>query len=106
MLVLKKDGIFRQDNKEEQYIKLLNTIVSSIQNEVEIIFDAFNKKDFEFKIIESFKLNENVISIEPRDSFDEAGIQFVDNLCSVIRQSFSNDKNEFYLLIKDNVIQV
>ena len=51
-------------------------------------------------------LDKNVISIQPRNSFDEAGIQFVDNLCSVIRHSFSDDNNEFYLLIKENVIRV
>lgn len=50
-------------------------------------------------------MNENVISIQYRNFFDEAEIQFVDNLCSVIRQSFSDDKNEFYLLIKNNVKQ-
>lgn len=103
---LKKEETFNQQRKEKQYIKLLNTIVSSISDDIHIIFDAFNKKDFETNIIESIKTNKNVISIQPRNSFDEAGIQFVDNLCSVIRQSISDDSNEFYLLIKDNVIQV
>lgn len=103
---LKKDGVFNQDRKETQYIKLLNAIVASISDDIDIIFDAFNKQDFETKIIESIKINKNVISIQPRDSFDEAGIQFVDNLCSAIRHSLSDDKNEFYLLIKENVIRV
>lgn len=103
---LKKDGVFNQDRKETEYIRLLNAIVASISDDIDIIFDAFNKQDFETKIIESIKINKNVISIQPRDSFDEAGIQFVDNLCSAIRHSLSDDKNEFYLLIKENVIQV
>lgn len=103
---LKKEGVFNQELKEAQYIKLLNMIVGAISEDIDILFDAFNKKDFENQIIETIKLNNHVTSIQPRDSFDEAGIQFVDNLCSVIRQSFSDDKNEFFILIKNNVIQV
>lgn len=103
---IKKGDVFNQKQKENQYIQLLNNIVLSIPYDIEIIFDSFNKKDFENKIIHFIELNENVISIQPRNSFDEAGIQFVDNLCSVIRRSFLDDKNEFYLLIENNVIQV
>lgn len=38
--------------KEERYIYLLNNIVSFIKENVDIIFDSFNKIDFEKKIIE------------------------------------------------------
>lgn len=103
---LKKDGNFNQNEKEVQYIKLLNNIVSSISDDIDIIFDTFNKKDFETKIIESLIIKENVISIQPKNSFDEAGIQFVDNLCSVVRKSLSEKENEFFIIIKNNLIQV
>lgn len=103
---LKKDWNFNQNEKEVQYIKLLNNIVSSISDDIDIIFDTFNKKDFETKIIESLIIKENVISIQPKNSFDEAGIQFVDNLCSVVRKSLSEKENEFFIIIKNNLIQV
>lgn len=103
---IKKEGHFNQIKKEEQYIELLNNIVSSINEEIEIIFDAFNKKDFEQNIINQISLNTNIFKIEPRNSFDEPGIQFVDNLCSVIRLSCLEQKNNFYSIIKENVIRV
>ena len=38
----------------------------------------------------------------PRDSQLEPGLQFVDNVCSIIRQNLSEiNKNNFYDLIKD-----
>ena len=61
---IKKEDIFNQARKETQYIKLLNTIVSSISDDIEIIFDAFNKEDFETKIIESIKVSELPPAIE------------------------------------------
>lgn len=103
---VKKDGYFNQIMKEEQYIYLLNNIVSFIKENVDIIFDSFNKIDFEEKIIESISKHPNVISIQSRNSFDEPGIQFVDNLCSVIRLSYLDSKNHYYSIIKDKVIQV
>lgn len=92
--------------KEKQYIYLLNNIVSFIKENIDIIFDSFNKIDFEQKIIESISKHPNVISIQPRNSFDEPGIQFVDNLCSVIRLSYLDSKNHYYSIIKDKVVQV
>ena len=89
-----------------QPIKLLNNIVSSISEDIEIIFDSFNKADFERNIIESISKCSNVISIQSKNSFEEPGIQFVDNLCSVIRLSCLESKNDFYSIIKGNVIQV
>ena len=77
---IKKEGYFNQIKKEEQYIKLLNNIVSSISEDIEIIFDSFNKSDFERNIIDRINKCSNVLNIQSRDSFDEPGIQFVDNL--------------------------
>lgn len=103
---LKKGENFNQSMKEEQYINLLNNIVSFIKKDVDIIFDSFNKADFEQKIIESISQHSNVISIQSKNSFDDPGIQFVDNLCSVIRLSYLDSKNYYYSIIGDKVIQV
>ena len=103
---IKKNHQFNQCEKEEQYIYLLDRIVSSIPHNVEIIFDAFNKVDFEDNIIEYIGKKENVLNIESRNSYDEPGIQFVDNLCSVIRLSYLDSKNNYYQIIKDKVSQV
>lgn len=103
---IKKEGYFNQIKKEEQYIKLLNNIVSSISEDIEIIFDSFNKSDFERNIIDRISKCSNVLNIQSRNSFDEPGIQFVDNLCSVIRLSCLESKNDYYSIIKENVIQV
>lgn len=103
---IKKEQHFNQAIKEMQYVKLLSNIVSSIDMEITIIFDAFNKKDFEQNIVETIKEYTHVMAIEPRDSFDEAGLQFVDNLCSAIRLSYLDNQNEYYKLIKKNIIEV
>lgn len=48
--VYKKDGNkFNQDIKERIYLQLLNNIVLNIDEQIDIIFDTFNKKDFEEK---------------------------------------------------------
>lgn len=103
---IKKDHQFNQFEKEEQYICLLDNIVSSISHDIEVIFDAFNKTDFENRIVEHIGEKNNILSIEPRNSYDEPGIQFVDNLCSVIRLSYLDSKNNYYQIIKDKVTQV
>lgn len=102
----KKEGCFNQAMKEEQYIYLLNNIVSYIGYNIDIIFDSFNKLNFEQKIIELIGQHPNVVSIKSKDSFDEHGIQFVDNLCSVIRLFHKDCKNHYYSIIKDKVIKV
>ena len=43
----------------------------------------------------------NVLNIQSRDSFDGPRIQFVDNLCSVIRLSCLESKNDYYSIIKE-----
>lgn len=45
----KDDNKFNQDTKEQIYIRLLNNIVSNIDTHTDIIFDTFNKQDFEKK---------------------------------------------------------
>lgn len=102
----KKDTYFNQDMKEKVYIKLLNNIVASINEPIEIIFDTFNKKDFEQKIIQDISKNSHVMKIKDSDSRMEAGLQFIDNLCSVIRISKKETNYDFYQLIKHNSIEI
>ena len=102
----KKESIsFKQLDKETQYISLLKNIVLTINEKISIFFDAFNKKDFDLKIINEMSLIDNVIKIEYKNSFDEKGIQFVDNIASTIRHSLSNKHPEFYEIIKDKIIK-
>ena len=103
----KKDLIFNQQDKEENYILLLQKIVTSINQEIDIIFDNFNNQKFEEKIIEEISKYDHVLSINAKESFDEAGLQFIDNICSVLRlDQTQSDKNHFYELIKKHVIKV
>lgn len=47
--VYKDDNKFDHGIKEKIYIQLLNNIISNIDTHIDIIFDTFNKKDFEKK---------------------------------------------------------
>lgn len=104
---VKKGDSFPQAFKEETYITLLAKIVSSIEAEVSIIFDRFNKRDFEDRIIDRLSSYHNVQAIMPRDSQKEPGLQFVDNLCSIMRMNKSGvDENNFYKIIEKWVQEV
>ena len=104
---IKKRSGFPQLEKEKTYILLLNKIVSSIDHDIEIVFDTFNKLNFERKIIESVSGRENVIAISAQDSQLEPGLQFVDNLCSILRLKKSyKDTYNFYAFIEQFVIEV
>ena len=78
------------DAKEDAYISLLKKIVTNIAEPIDVVFDAFNKKDFEKKIILSILPMDNIEKIAPGDSVLEPGLQFVDNICGAIRLSKSN----------------
>lgn len=102
----KKDLLFTQKIKEDTYLKLLSKIIMNINDRVNVIFDLFNKKDFEEKIINKMKKLKNIESINGIDSHLEEGLQFIDNLCSVIRLHKSNlDKYNFYAIIEKFIIQ-
>ena len=104
---VKKHAHFTQTYKETAYMTLLSNIVASISDEVSIIFDRFNKPDFEQRIIDFMSGYPYVQAIMARDSQKEYGLQFVDNLCSVIRLYISgSDENQFYTYIKDRVVEV
>ncbi len=103
---IKKDKSFKQPDKEKQYIFLLSKIVNSIEQDISIIFDSFNKPDFENNIISIMESHPNVLSINSCDSRNEPGLQFVDNLCSVIRLNKTKKENDFYSLIKNYIIEL
>ena len=66
-----------------------------------MVFDAFNKKDFEKKIILSILPMDNIEKITPGDSVLEPGLQFVDNICGAIRLSkLKKDEWGFFDIIE------
>lgn len=104
---IKKDLSFTQALKEQVYINLLSKIVIGISCELEIIFDTFNKQDFEVKIIDVISSLPNVRSIKGCDSQKNPGLQFADNLCSTCRRHLDgSDTSNFFDVIKENVKEV
>ena len=103
----KKSIHFPQEEKEHTYIRMLSRIVSAIDFDVLVLFDRFRKANFEKAIISSVSTISNVERIEPVESQKEIGIQFVDNLCSVIRlHKTRKDNSNFYGLIEKWVKEV
>ena len=104
---IKKGPAFLQAQKEDVYVLLLSKIVASLEESTDIIFDTFNKKDFESRIINTILPYSNVSSIQARDSRTESGLQFVDNICSAIRLHLvGKDQNGFYEIIEDRIQNV
>lgn len=104
---MKKNETFPQTLKEDAYIALLSRIVLNIEEEISVIFDTFNKKDFEKRIIDGISPYSNVKDIMSCDSQREEGLQLVDNMCSIMRLHLSGmDDYGFYELIKGWVRQV
>lgn len=104
---IKKNKAFPQNYKEDVYIAMLSKIVLSIEEDISIIFDAFNKQDFEERIIERISGYINVQAIMARDSQKEAGLQIVDNMCSIMRMHVSGtDTHDFYSMVEDWVQKV
>lgn len=72
-----------------------------------IVFDSFNKKDFESRIKKRISEMENVIRIQPANSELVPGIMFIDNLCGVLRlKECGEDINHFYEIIEHIVVDV
>jgi len=104
---IKKDSVFSQMQKEDVYISLLSKIVVEASCQLDVIFDTFNKHDFEEKIINAISSISNVTSICSCDSQRNPGLQYADNLCSTCRHYLDGtDINKFYDVIKDNVKEV
>ena len=104
---LKKTPRINQVVKESIYITLLSSILSELKEETTVIFDRFGKPDFEEKIIKSAEINTNITDIYACDSQMDPGLQFADNLCSVIRHhKAETDIHNFYEIIERLVREV
>ena len=104
---IKKGSYFSQTFKEATYLTLLSKIVSSTEKNISVIFDRFNKHDFEAAVVERISSYPHVQAIMPRDSQKEKGLQFVDNICSVMRLIKSGtDEYGFYQIISKTVKEV
>ena len=69
--------------------------------------EELKSKIKELIIVSAISMKENVTSIKPVESQSEAGIQFVDNICSVIRlHKTGKDSSQFYVLIHNRVKEV
>lgn len=104
---IKKGTVFTQEFKEETYLTLLSKIVASISDDISVVFDTFNKRDFEERISNRVLSYCNVQAVMSRDSQKDAGLQFVDNICSVIRLKKSEaDIYNFFKYIESWVVEV
>lgn len=92
----KKGPKFNQILKESVYITLFSSIVSALAQETIVIFDSFGKADFENRIMRSVDANPIVTNIFPKESQSEPGLQFIDNICSVIRLHLSGEDSFNY----------
>ena len=104
---VKKDSPFVQSLKEQVYIELLSGIVASISEDVSIIFDKFNLPAFETRIVQTISKYKNVQAIMPQDSQIEPGLQFADNICSILRhKKATNVASEYYKLLENKIREV
>ena len=102
---MKKGIKFNQILKESVYITLFSSIVKSIEEDVSIVFDSFGKTDFEARIIESVLHLNNVNDVTPGNSEKVHGLQFADNICSVIRLHKSGDSKDMYFQLIEKMIR-
>lgn len=104
---IKKDAQFNQILKEATYIVLLSKIVATADVPIDVIFDSFRKDNFETDIIEGMMAFNNVSNIQPCKSELEPGLQYIDNICSVLRRHKSGiDEDHFYEIIENMVTEV
>ena len=104
---LKKGTKLNQILKESLYITLLSSIFGELHEETTVIFDRFGKTDFEDNIKECANAYPCIRDIHPRDSQEEPGLQFIDNICSVLRlHRTRKDSENFYSLIEKMVREV
>lgn len=104
---IKKDKKIKQSIKEKIYLKAIRSIVSSIDTDIDVIFDGFSKNEFVNNIRDLLMSLNNVKSAIPGDSQLVPGLQLIDNVCSALRRYKSGtDKYGFYDIIKKNVKEV
>ncbi len=104
---VKKQKNMKEVLKESVYITLLSNIINSIDQNIDVIFDEFKNKKFEDSIVNTFIDFENVNSITPRNSQEVPGLQFADNVCSVVRLYVTaSDENDYFSHIESIVRSV
>jgi hypothetical protein len=104
---IKGEARFTQELKENAYLSMLSAIIQAVGKDVNIVFDSFNKPEFEARILEMASTHGNVITIRAEDSQREPGLQLADNVCSVLRLHKSGtDVSDFYDLIKNFTVSV
>lgn len=106
---VKKTKHIKQGLKDKTYIRLLSSIINSIDNNIDldVVFDSLPSRRTIMHIIDVISKIENVKSIAPADSQLVPGLQYVDNLCSTVRMNKTGtDDYGFYELIKNDTIDV
>ena len=103
----KKTARMNQVLKESVYITLFSRIIAAIPFNSTVVFDSFGKKDFEERIIQSVENFDNIERVYCSNSQTEPGLQFADNVCSVIRLHKSkSEKDIFYEIIERFTIEL
>ena len=106
---VKKTKHIKQGLKDKTYIRLLSSIINSIDKNIDldVVFDSLPSRRTIMHIIDVISKIDNVKSIAPADSQLVPGLQYVDNLCSTVRMNKSGtDEYGFYELIKNDTIDV
>ncbi len=93
---LKKGRPFKQSEKEKVYLRLLKKIAETLPEDTDIVYDSFNKTDFDERIIKKISSLGNTSSVRPENSQKEPGLQYADNICSVLRLYLSGKDPEGY----------
>lgn len=98
---------FDQELKEKVYMELLARISSSIDEDISIVFDAFNVPSFDEKVVRELSKQKAVQAIMPQNSQSEPGLQLIDNICSVLRYyKTSGEKNDWYKMLENKILEV
>lgn len=102
-----KNGVrFNQVLKESVYITLLSKILNEIEDNCDtVIFDEFGNKRFEENIVKSIVCNTDIENASPGNSQKVHGLQFVDNICSVIRHHIADDECDDYFVLYYKIIE-
>ena len=97
---------FLQNEKEMVYFQLINNIVNSMNEPVDVVFDEFKIKSFDSTIENRISQNANCNSIIHNDSQLIPGLQFADNVCGAIRLYVSEENEKYYMIVKDKTYSV
>lgn len=104
---IKKEKDIKKGLKEKVYLRAVKAIASSIDKDIDIVFDSFADRGFVKNISKQLLSLDNVKTAVPGDSQIVLGLQLADNVCSAVRRhKLGTDKYKFYEVIEKNVIEV